>query len=106
MINELVNSILQAEAKADEIQREAAERASSISAEADRRDSAVRQEAEQQLKEESKAILDKNEREADELYGKILENGRAEAEIIKADGKNKAEELSEEVVRWIISGNC
>ena len=106
MINELVNSILQAEAKADEILREANERAAQITASADKRDGEFRAKAEEALREESLSAVQKNENEACALYQRVIKQGEADAERIKSEAKERVDALSDEVVRCILSGNC
>ena len=106
MINELVNSILEAEAKADGIISEASAKAEAVSLEASKKISAINLEADNTLRAESDALNKCYADKADELYAKILAEGKANADGVLEEAKTKTEKFSDEVVRGILSGNC
>ena len=106
MINELVNSILEAENKAEEITRGANEKAAEITATAEREAAVIMKDAEAAFKIEAARLTEKNDALAEEAYSAEMEKGRAEAAEIKAKGLKKAEKISDDVTRYIVSGNC
>ena len=55
--------------------------------------------------EGEKTIKDYNAK-AEAVYEKTVADGSAEAEKITASAKSKTNELAEEIVRWIVSGDC
>lgn len=106
MINELVNSIIEAEAKAEEIVRGGAERSAEVLSVAEAEVTEMRRSSEDAMRREGEALSAEYSSAADAACAEILAGGRAEAERIKRDSADEAEKISDEVVRWIVSGNC
>lgn len=106
MIDEIVNSIINAEAKADEIikgaQAEAAEIVSTAEADAQQ----LLAEKEQELACRVEEITKSNAEELKQMRAKALADGEAEANAVRGGAKKQGEELSKEIARWILSGNC
>lgn len=106
MINELVNSILEAEEKADKIVSEAAEKSAEISAVAEREAAVILKDAENSFRIEAARLTEKNDAEAERLYAEALAAGKASANEIRENGMKKVGRLSEEIAGYILSGNC
>ena len=54
----------------------------------------------------SKKTMKDYNAKAEAVYEKTVADGSAEAEKITASAKSKTNELAEEIVRWIVSGDC
>lgn len=106
MINELVNSILQAEEKAEQISREGAEKSAAVVASAEAEAAEIRKAAERALKQESESLLKQYSDGAEQSYRKTVDEGNARADKIKEEYGKDTDKLSDEIVRWIVSGNC
>ena len=105
MINELVNSILDAERRADEITREAIEKAAEISATAEREAAVIKSDVETSFRVEAARLTEKNDALCEELYSAEVAKGNSAAEKTRAEGLKKAEKISEEITGYILSGN-
>lgn len=106
MINELVNSILEAEDKAEKIVSDAVAKAEGVLEESLTDISKTKAQWGNSMRAESDAILKKYSDEADALYAKILKEGKAEADAVAVEAQKKTDELADDVVRCILSGNC
>ncbi len=105
MIDEVVNSILAAEAKAEEISHSASEKAASILKEGEERAGRIKAEAEEQSRQQTAEFLASHAALAEENYASAVEEGKKKAENeYRFDGR--AEKAAEDIARYILSGDC
>lgn len=103
MIGGIVNSIMEAEKKADEIAAEAAEVSRAELARAEQEAEAVIQKAEKQAAELKAQIISEGREKAAAEYGAAMEKYKKEAAAVAPEGSEKE---AQQVARWIVSGDC
>ncbi len=103
MINEVINSIIEAEKRAEGIVAAALGRSKDIILEAEAKKLSVTQAVKGKIKSQVKEILDAGDAEAAKAAIEVVNKGEAAAEALIAEGKAKSGEAANYIVRRIIS---
>ncbi len=106
MINELVNSILEAEEKSAKILADAADVALAVTENAERKAEEFYIASVASTRAECAALEAELSAKADKAYEDITQEGKQEAKRLKDNAEGKTKELSKQVVRWVLSGDC
>ena len=106
MIDELVNNILNAEEAAENTLHGAAVKAAEISAQAEKEAAIILEDADRAIRTETEKLVAKTLAAADELFAEMTAEGAKRAEEAARCAEEKAKELSGEIARYILSGNC
>ncbi len=103
MVNDVINSIIEAEKKAEEILHEAGNKSKEILAYSDSERLDIFRAAKEKTKSAVKDILEAGEKEASEAAAEIIEKGKADAEKLIKSGSSGSAEAKEYIVRRIFS---
>lgn len=106
MIEGVIENILDAEKKANEIKSDADSRGTKLLEAAKEEAFQIKEESIQKGKEERKSLLSDAKKEADTFFDNSIEEAKKEASQLKKDNKGKIEELAQDLVGRIINGNC
>lgn len=102
MINEVINSILEAEERADQIVKNANAEAKAKLAAAEEKAGIIREEAQKTAREEKLAVISKANAEADELYEKMIKDAEESALEIKKNAEKNKQKAVDLIVGGII----
>lgn len=101
-MNEVINSILDAEAKANEIIATANEKAKQIVIDADEQAEVIREKAITSFKSHRFNSITQAETKAKKQYDFKIQQGKEEGEILIKDSSSKINEIVDDVVRRIV----
>lgn len=101
-MNEVISSILEAEAKAAEIVAAGADSARACLLSGEEKAEAIREQAIVEFKAERKQKIAAAEEKAESLYDKKISEGKAAGEALKADCKGKLGAAAEKIVGRLI----
>lgn len=106
MLNEIIESILDAEREAEKIIQDALEEAKTMNANAVVEADKIKNDTIQKVKDERRLVISTAEKEAEESYDEIIALGKKQAEKILRDTKTAgvAQCIKEKVLKKY--GNC
>lgn len=103
MINEVINSIIEAEKKAEEMVATAYARSKEILSDAEAKKLAIAQAVKERTKLQVKEILDAGEAEAESAALEVIGKGEAEASAQFVEGMEKSQEALSYIVGRMLS---
>lgn len=106
MIEEILSDVKKAEQQAAEIRQQAEQKSDEIRAEADALAAEQIETAKKNAKNYKNAEIEAAERDSDAKSAEFAAKTKAECENLKSEYAGKAENLSEEVFRRVLDGNC
>ena len=100
-MNEVIGTILEAEKRAEEIVRAAEEKAKTILAEGEREAEQLNEDAKRSFLAYREETIAAAEQSADERYRAILEQGKGEADALRASCRPRTAKAAHDVVRKV-----
>lgn len=97
-MNEMINSILEAEKKAAEIVGDASEKSKAVMIRGEEDAERVKENAVGEFAEERKKTIAEAERKAESIYGDMLDEGESAAYALKVSCKDKIENAADDVI--------
>lgn len=101
-MKEIISSILEAESKANELLKSAADKAKSIILEADAESEKLKNDAVLSFKAHRKDVILNAEKDAESAYGNKLAEGKLDAAKLVDSVKGGIDEISDEIVKDLI----